>query len=152
MREVIPGPWRGKHPPNISDVSLPLTLRHTHTRTNSHSQSHTHQPTHPPRHTYTYTHTHTTYVHTNLHSQAESFSDRHTQTHTHTNRHTRPYRHTLTLTNTPCHWDSTGSNPGRGVRYKIENRQGFRIIVLSRRVRMIFANTDYCTAKEFGKG
>ena len=36
MREVVPGPWRGKHPPNISYFSLTLTLRHT--RTNRHSQ------------------------------------------------------------------------------------------------------------------
>ena len=142
MREVVSGPWRGKHPPNISDVSLPLTLRHT--RTNRHSQSHTYQPTHPPRHTYTHT------PHTSIQTDTPRLSPSLTDTLTHTHTHTPT--HPPIQTNTHTH-PLTQPAIGRpldlvlGGEY-IEDRQGVRIIVLSRRVRVIFENTDYCCAKE----
>ena len=128
-----------RHPPNISDVSLPLSLAHTHTHTHTpthypahrHKQTLTDTPTQQATRTGTHTHTHTTYVHTGPHSQSG----------------TRPYRHSPT--HTPCYWDSTGSYPGRGVHYQIQDRLGVRIIILGWRVQVIL-NT--CCTKEFGQG
>ena len=88
MREVFPGPLRGRHPPNISNVSLPLahpdtqthTYKHIHGQTDTLTHSHTHQTTHPPRRA----HTHTTYILTDPHSQADTLPDRHIHSHRHT--------------------------------------------------------------------
>ena len=121
MREVVPGPWRGRQLPNISDVSLPLTQTHTHTHGQTDTLSHApnHQPTRPGTHAY---------VHTD----------------TLPGRHPTRQTHSLTDTHTPCYWTSTGSYTGRGVYYQIEDRWAVVIIIiLAWKLRLIFSNNDY---------
>ena len=75
MREVVPGPRRGKHPPIISDISLPLSLARTQTHKQTRTHTHTHTQNNPPAqthpHTYTLTHRHS-YTHT--HGQTDTLT------------------------------------------------------------------------------
>ena len=94
MSEVVPGPWRGKHPPNISDFSQ----THIHTHTDKQTLSLTHPPTNPPAQAHTHTSIQT-------HAQTDSRAYRHTHTYTLTHRHTPTHypahRHKQTLTHPP---------------------------------------------------
>ena len=67
--EVVPGPWKGSHPPNLSDGSLPLSHSHTHRhttpQTDTHPRTHTDTTKRQPltiltqtyKYNYSYTHT-----------------------------------------------------------------------------------------------
>ena len=133
MREVVPGPRRGKHPPNISDFSLPLSLApiQTHKQTLTHTPAQTHPHTYTLTHRHTHTHTHTR---TNRHSHPHTNAPAHRHSHTHTpntsiQTHTprQAPAHTDTLT------DSTGSHPGRGGHCGQIRRQNYCFIKESAR-------------------
>ena len=149
MREVVPGPRRGKHPPNISDFSLPLSLApiqtHKQTLTHTPAQTHPHTYTLTHRHTHTHTHTHTR---TNRHSHPHTNAPAHRHSHTHTHqihpyRPTLPGRHPPIQTHSPTPLDLILEGED------IADRLGVRIIVLSRRVRVISIT---CGAEEIREG
>ena len=99
-----------RHPPNISVVSLPLSLAQTHTHTlprhtTPHTDTNRHSltppPNNPPTQAHKHSHTHGqrgTLTHTPTHPHAEAHTDTSIQTHSQAD--TFPYRHTHTYTHT----------------------------------------------------
>ena len=83
------------------ELTIGLTIEHTHTRAHIHAKTHTHT------HKYTHSRTHTK-THTKTHTHKERERARETHTHTHTHTHTPTPTHTHTHTPTHTHTQHTG--------------------------------------------